>query len=66
MKILPPPHGNTSDLDSGATSMFSEPMLHCPEDANHKIVGSTRYVYCYECCKYWGRWRLASEAGKTE
>jgi len=54
MKPPKKPDGKTKDLPEGATSMWVESELECPE-CEAPLVGSTRRVYCYECGIYWDR-----------
>ena len=57
MKIELPkkPIGKISDLPFAITTMWYEGGLICPHDDSHKLTGSTRKVYCYECGVWWDR-----------
>lgn len=49
------PDGKCSDLPEGATTMWDEKLMFCPNNVFHKITGSTRKVYCAECNVWWKR-----------
>ncbi len=55
---LPKPSGNVKDLDYSTTTMWEEKELHCNKKSFHKISGSTRRVYCYDCGVYWDRHKI--------